>query len=67
MKGGGAWVAQLVQRLTFAQVVILAVREFEPHIGLSAVSAEPALDPLPPFSAPPCLCSLSLSLSLKNK
>ena len=25
------------------------VHEFEPHIGLAAVSAEPALDPLSPF------------------
>ena len=30
------------------------VQEFEPLPGLSAVSAEPASDPLsPPFSAPP--------------
>ena len=38
------------------------VGEFEPHIGLSAVHTEPAPNPLSPsFSAPPCLCSLSLS------
>ena len=34
----------------------LTVHEFEPHIGLTAVSAEPALDPLSAFlSAPPPL------------
>ena len=44
----------------------LAVREFEPHVRLSAVSTEPALDPLAPsLSVPPLL--FSLSLSLKNK
>ena len=43
----------------------LSVCEFEPHIGLAAVSTEPALDPLYPIlSAPPVLV---LSLSLKNK
>ena len=45
--------------------------EFESHIGLSVVSAEPALDPLSlSLSVPPSLIlilSLSLSLSLKNK
>ena len=47
----------------------LTVHEFQPHIGLSAVRAEPASDPLSPSrSAPPPLApSLSLSLSLKNK
>ena len=42
----------------------LAVREFEPRIRLSAVSAEPTLDLL---SAPSMPCTLSFSLSLKNK
>ena len=46
----------------------LAVREFEPHVRLSAVSTEPALDPLAPsLSVPPLLFSLSLSLSKINK
>ena len=36
----------------------LAVREFEPLIGLCADSSEPALDPLCPLSLPfPALCS----------
>ena len=44
----------------------LTVHEFETHIRLSAISAEPSSDPLSPFlSAPPCSCSLSLSF--KNK
>ena len=43
----------------------LAVCELEPHIWLSAISIEPALDPLSPsMSAPPLLVpSLCLSLS----
>ena len=42
------------------------IHGFEPLIGVSAVSMEPALDPLSPsLSAPPSLAlSLSLSLSL---
>ena len=41
----------------------LMEHRFEPHTGLSAVSAEPTSDPLSPFlSAPP-----PLKLSLKNK
>ena len=67
MGGGGTWVAQSVEHLTlgFSSGHDLMVREFEPHMGLSAVSTEPALDPLSPFiSAPPLLC---LSFSLKNK
>ena len=46
----------------------LLVREFEPHIRLTAVSEEPASDHLSP---PPLYLSpaqaLALSLSLKNK
>ena len=41
----------------------LTVRGFEPRMGLSAVSTEPALDPLYPLSLP-LLLALSLSLSL---
>ena len=62
-----AWVAQLVkQRTDFGSGRDLVVCEFEPHVGLSAVSTEPTLDPLSPsLSAPPPLVlSLSLSLSL---
>ena len=51
----------------------LRVREFEPHIELCVVSAEPTSDFLPPslflsLSLPPlCLHGLSLSLSKMNK
>ena len=55
----GAWVAQSVPRLISAQV-----HEFEPHIGLLAVRAEPAWDSLSAsVSAPP---PLALSLSKIN-
>ena len=40
----GAWVAQVAECLTLAQVMISRGCEFEPHIGLCAVSAKPALD-----------------------
>ena len=43
----------------------LMVHEFEPHIGLSALSTDPLLSPS--FSAPPPARALSLSLSVKNK
>ena len=43
----------------------LAVRGFEPHVGLSAVSAERALGPLSPSVSAPA--PLALSLFLKNK
>ena len=54
---GGAWAARLVKRPTSAQVMISQfVREFEPRVGLSGVSAEPASVPLsPPLSASPLL------------
>ena len=60
---GGTLVAQPVKRLT-SSGHDLAVREFEPHVGLSAVGTEPASDPLSPSSLPlppplPRLCSLS--------
>ena len=42
---GGAWVTQSVKPQTLAQVIPnLAVHEFKPHIGLSAVSVEPTSD-----------------------
>ena len=52
----GTWVAQSVEYLTpdFGSGHDLMVCEFKPHIRLSAVSTEPAVDPL----------SSSLSLSL---
>ena len=43
-QGGGAWVAQSVKRLNlgFCSGHDLTVREFEPHLGLSTDSVEPA-------------------------
>ena len=38
----------------------LMLQEFQPHIGLTAVSTEPAGDPAPPLPRP-CSCSFSLS------
>ena len=43
----------------------LAVHEFEPHIGLAAVSTEPTLDPLSPSLCPSPTCSLSFSLKIE--
>ena len=37
----GAWVAQSVERLTLAQVMISQLCEFESHIGLCADGLEP--------------------------
>ena len=65
----GAWLAQSVERLTSAQVMILhAVRGFEPHIQLCADSSAcfgfcVSLSVCP---SPTCvrMCALSLSVSL---
>ena len=51
----GAWVAQPVKHPTLAQVMISQVCEFKPWVGLSAVSAEPILDPLSPSLSIPSL------------
>ena len=61
----GAWVAQSVKHLTlgFSSGHDLAVCEFEPHIGLSAGSTEPAWDSLSPSLAAFSPLVLSLSLS----
>ena len=56
------WVAQLVKHLSSAQVMI-SVCELKPHIGLSAVSMEPALDPLSPSLSVLSLLVLSVCLS----
>ena len=61
----GAWMAQLVERLTSARVVILWFVSLSPASGsvLTAQSLEAASDTMPPSpSAPP-----PLFLSLKNK
>ena len=66
----GAWVVQEVERPTlgFSSGHDLPICEFEPRIGLLAVSIEPASDPLSPsLSVPPPLARwsvLPLSLSL---
>ena len=70
---GGTWVAQLVERLTSAQVMISWFMSSSPALGsvLTAQSLEPASDSVSPsLSVPPplMLClSFSFSLSLKNK
>ena len=46
-----------------AQVMISQFCDFEPQISLSAVSTEPALDPLPPSLSAPIMLVLSLPLS----
>ena len=59
----GAWVAQLVKCPTLASGHDLAVREFEPHVGLCADSSEPAacFGFCVWLSLPlPCLCSVSV-------
>ena len=61
--GAPGWLSRL--SIDFGSGHGLIVHEFEPHIGLSAVSTEPALDPLSsPLSAPPLLV-LSRALSQK--
>ena len=66
-KLGGAWVAQSVERLTLAQVMISQFVSSRPTSGsvLTARSLEPASDSASlSLSAPPHSCSVSLSLSL---
>ena len=60
---GGAWVAQLVKRLTSAQVMISWFVGSDPVLGsvLTGQSPEPALD-----SVSPSLSPLPPSLSLKT-
>ena len=65
----GAWVAQLVERLTLAQVMISRFVGLSPTLGsvLADYSLDPAWDSVSPsVSAPPQLI-LCLSLCLKNK
>ena len=59
---GGAWVAQSVERLTSAQVMISQFVGLSPALGsaLTAQSLEPALDSVSPsLSAHPCWRSVS--------
>ena len=59
--------AQLVERLTSAQVVISQFMSSSPATGsvLLAQSLEPALDPVSPSLCPTPACALSLSASQK--
>ena len=60
------WLSRLSIRLSVGSGPDLRAPEFEPCIGLWAVSAEPAWDsPSLPLSLPPPSFTLSLSLSLK--
>ena len=52
----GTWVAQSLKRLTSVQVTISRFLGLSPYIRLSAVSAQPALDPLSPSLSAPPLC-----------
>ena len=65
----GAWVAQSVERLTLAQVMITLLVGSSPASGwvLTAQSLEPALDSVSPSLFAPPLPALCLSLSLKNE
>ena len=63
-----AWVAQLVERPTLAQVMISQFVNSSPMLGsvLTAQSLEPAPDSVSPSLSAPLL-SCSVSLSFKNK
>ena len=66
-----AWGGSLGSASDFGSGHGLEVCEFEPHVGLAAVSMEPTSNPLSPcLSALPLLMLMrahALSLSLKNK
>ena len=61
--------AQSVERLTLAQVMILQLTSLSPASGsvLTAQSLEPASDSVSPSLSAPPLLAFSLTLSLKNK
>ena len=65
----GAWVAQLVERPTSAQVMISQFVSSSPTSGsvLTAQGLEPASDSVSPSLYPSSARILSVSLSLKNK
>ena len=64
-KNRGAWVAQLVRRLTSAQVLISWLVSLSPMLGsvLAAHSLEPALDSVSPSLSLPFGFCVSLSHS----
>ena len=65
----GRWVAQSVERLTSAQVMISQLVSLSPVLGsvLPAQSLEPALDSVSPSLSLPLTHLHSVSVSLKNK
>ena len=65
--GGGAWVAQSVERPTAAQVMISQFVSSSPTSGsvLTARSLEPALDSVSPSLSAPTPLTLCLSCSQK--
>ena len=65
----GAWLAQSVEHLTWAQVMISQFMGLSPALGsvLTAQSLEPALHSVSPSLCPSPACALSLSLSKINK
>ena len=66
----GVWVAQWVEHPTSAQVTISPFVSSSPASGsvLTTRSPDPASDSVSPsLSAPPCLCSVSLSKINKHK
>ena len=70
VKNWGAWVAQSVKHLTFAQVMISQLVSSSLASGpvLTARSLEPALDSVSPsLSAPLPPFALCLSLPFKNE
>ena len=67
-KGRGAWVAQSVERLTLARVMISRFAGSSPATGsvLTTQSLEPASDSVPSSLSLPLPCSHSVSVSLKK-
>ena len=65
----GAWVAQLINHLTSAQVMISRFVSSSPGLGsvLTAQCLEPASDSVSPFLSAPPLLTLSPFLSNINK
>ena len=65
----GTWVAQSVERLTLAQVMILWSVSSSPTLGSvqTAQSLEPASDSVSPSLPAPPLLTLFLSFSPQNK
>ena len=69
VKKWGAWVAQSIERLTAAQVMISWFVGWRPTSGsvMMAQSLEPDSDSVSSSLSAPPLLMLGISLSLKNK